>query len=102
MLLCKLTFLNDGYVFTMAFRRLKDLPCNISRNISLRLHPLVYNYLKEEAAKRTLNLGIKVSIGDIIRETLKDKKGDDLISENDTVETPTVFYQADFFSMASA
>ena len=54
----------------MTFRRLKDLPCRISKNICLRLHPQLYLALKEQAAQRTLDLGVKITIGDIIREQL--------------------------------
>lgn len=56
----------------MAFRRTTDLPCKISKTVSLRLHPEIYDLLQTEAGKRTLVNGRRISIGDIIREIIKE------------------------------
>lgn len=54
----------------MAFRRTTNLPCKISRKITLRLHPDIYYILKEEADNKTLETGRLITIGDLIRDVL--------------------------------
>lgn len=56
----------------MAFRRTTDLPCRISKTVSLRLHPEIYDLLQIEAGERTLVNGRRISIGDVIREIIKE------------------------------
>ena len=86
----------------MAFRRLTDLSCKISKSISLRLHPEIYTVLKKEADERTLDSGRRISIGDIVRELISEKKGSPsksikLGNKAAIVNMEACFYQDDFF-----
>lgn len=58
----------------MAFRRTTNLPCKISKKISLRLHPDVHDAILAEANRRTLEEGRLITKGDIIREILNKSK----------------------------
>lgn len=49
-----------------------DLPCKDSRSISLRLHKEFYHYLKHLASKQSLEEQRYVSIGDLVRDAVKE------------------------------
>ena len=88
----------------MAFRRTTDLPCKISKNISLRLHPKIYLLLSEEAGRRPLEKGKKVTVGDIVREFVSERlpaigEESEPSLNSKSVESTKPFYRQLFFAL---